>query len=71
MSMTPLGDWLTSKEAAELTGYNIQHIRRLARAGKVKTQKFGDIWMIGRVSLLTYLEEEGIAPELRRKKSKP
>ena len=69
MGMTPLGDWLTSKEAAALTGYNVQHVRRLARAGKVKTQKWGKEWMVDRASLLAYIETDGIGPEPKRKKT--
>jgi excisionase family DNA binding protein len=70
MIMAPLGDWLTTQEAADLTGYNVQHVRRLARAGKVITQKWGKDWMIDRKSLLVYIETEGIGPEPKRKKSK-
>ncbi len=69
MSMTPLGDWLTSKEAAALTGYNVQHVRRLARAGKVESKKWGRDWIINRQSILSYIETEGFGPEPKRKKT--
>ena len=58
-----LGDWLTVKEAAKLTGYDIQHVRRLARAGKIKCQKWGNAWMIDRLSLVNYIETEGRRPK--------
>ena len=53
--MSPLGDWLTTQEAAELVGYHPNHIRRLVRAGEVKSQRWGNALMINRESLLTYL----------------
>lgn len=69
--MTPLGDWLTVEEASQLTGYNKEQVRRLARAGKVKVQKWGAAWMIDRSSLLAYIENDGLGPQPKRKKSKP
>ena len=69
MSMTPINDWLTVEEASHLTGYNQEQVRRLARAGKVKTQKWGKEWMVDRASLLAYIETDGIGPEPKRKKT--
>ena len=31
--------WLTTQEAATLSGYDIQHVRRLAREGKIGAVK--------------------------------
>jgi len=50
-------DWITTAEAAKLTGYSRKHIIRLAESGKVKGQRFGDVWQIDRRSLLAYLKE--------------
>lgn len=50
-------DWITTNEAAELTGYERDHIRRLAASSRVKAQKFGRDWMINRVSLLAYVRK--------------
>jgi len=47
---------ITTKEAAELTGYTPEHIRRLVASGKVKGQRFGDVWQIDRRSLLAYVK---------------
>jgi len=47
-------DWLTTKQAAELTGYTTDHIRKLATAGKVKAQRWGRDWQIDHHSLLVY-----------------
>lgn len=65
--MAALGDWLTVEEAAQLTGYNPEQIRRLARAGRIQSQKFGIVWMILKPSLLAYLEEKGHGPQPKRK----
>lgn len=47
-------DWITTKEAAELTGYHRNHILRLLEAGKVKAQKWGIQWQVSRKSLMAY-----------------
>jgi excisionase family DNA binding protein len=60
--MSALGDWLTIREAAELTGYNQAHIRRLLRQGKIACQKFGVVWMVEKPDLLRYVAEEGRGP---------
>ncbi len=48
-------DWITSKEAIELSGYHIEHLRELAREGKIKAQKWQREWQISRSSLLGYI----------------
>lgn len=55
--MDELGDWLSSKEAAKLAGYSLNHIRRLIYAKKIVARKWGNAWMVGRLSLLEYLEQ--------------
>lgn len=47
-------DWITTKEAAELTGYTPKHVRRLVEAGRILGQRFGDVWQVSRSSLLSY-----------------
>jgi excisionase family DNA binding protein len=49
-----MADWITTKEAARLSGYHLDHIRRLIYAGKVKSQKWGRDWQVDRQSLLDY-----------------
>ena len=56
-------EWITTKEAVELTGYNPEHIRRLARRGKVKAKKWMRDWMIEKTSLLSYKVAEGRSPK--------
>jgi len=58
-------EWITTREAANLTGYNAEHLRRLARAGKVQARKFGVVWQVDRTSLLKYLETEGRGPRIK------
>lgn len=51
-----LPEWITVDEAADQSGYNPQHIRRLARAGKIGAEKKGRDWWIDRDKLRAYLE---------------
>lgn len=53
--MTNNDDWITVSQAAVLSGYNEEHIRRLLRDGSIGGQKFGIVWQVKRSSLLTYL----------------
>jgi excisionase family DNA binding protein len=46
--------WITTKEAAELTGYDPAHIRWLIRKNRIKGKKFGRDWMVERGALLVY-----------------
>ena len=48
-------DWITTAEAAQITGYHPVHIRRLAITGKINAQRFGRAWMVSRASLVAYL----------------
>ena len=49
-------EWLTTNQAAELTNYHPESIRRLARSGKIEAKLFGNSLAIKRTSLLAYLE---------------
>ncbi len=48
-------EWITTKEAAELSGYHVDHVRRLVLMGKLKAQKFGRDWQVSRASLLGHM----------------
>ena len=52
-----LEDCVTAEAAADLTGYNIQHIRRLAYAGKLEAIHVGRSWLIKIESIEAYLSE--------------
>lgn len=56
-------DLITTDEAARLTGYNLQHIRRLLREGIVQGKKWGRSWMVDKESLILYLKNEGRGPK--------
>ena len=47
-------EWLTTKQAAELSWYHPEYIRRLIRSGEIEAQKFGRDWMIERAAILAY-----------------
>jgi excisionase family DNA binding protein len=49
-------DWMTTAEAAEVSGYHPEHLRELIREGKISGRKFGPVWQIKRQSLLSYVE---------------
>ena len=50
-------DWITAEEAAELSGYHVNYIRRLMRQHKVNGRKAGLMWWVGRDSMRAYLEK--------------
>ena len=47
-------DWITSKEAAEISGYHLTHISWLIRKEHIKARKFGNVWQVDRRSLFAY-----------------
>jgi len=61
-------DWITTAVAAESSGYDPEHVRRLARAGKIEAKKMGARMEISKVSILKYRQDEGRKP---RRKQKP
>lgn len=59
-------EWITTQEAAELSGYHPDHLRRLIRAGMVKAKKFGIVWQVNRQSLLDYMAQAAQSEDKRR-----
>ena len=49
-------EWLTTAEAAELSGYHPEHLRELIREGKIEGRKFGIVWQVSKQSLIDYSE---------------
>lgn len=49
-------DWITTTEAAGLSGYHPERVRELIRGGQIEARKFGTIWQVSRNSLLAYLQ---------------
>ena len=50
-------DWITTKAAAELTGYDVTHVRWLIREDRIEGQKFGRDWMVNRKSIQNYTDK--------------
>ena len=48
--------WLDVDQAAELTGYALEHLRRLIRLGKLHAQKRQGRWFMAQSELLAYVE---------------
>ncbi len=49
-------DWITTTQAAELSGYHPERIRELIRDKKIEARKFGTVWQVSQSSLVTYLK---------------
>ena len=56
-------EWLTVNEAASLSGYHPEHIRRLVRQGAVEAKKFSIVWMVSKDSLLSYIRDQKKPPQ--------
>jgi excisionase family DNA binding protein len=50
-------EWITTSEAGRLTGYDVAHIRRLVREGRVRGMKFGRDWLVYLRSVQEYSDE--------------
>ncbi|MCB8923995.1 MAG: helix-turn-helix domain-containing protein [Ardenticatenaceae bacterium] len=61
-----IDDWITTREAVELSGYHPDHLRRLIREGTISARKFGIVWQVSRQSLETYLKEAKDSTDKRR-----
>ena len=59
-------EWITTAEAAGISGYHPEHVRWLIRQGRIRAIKFGIVWQIYRNSLLTYIEESAHSEDGRR-----
>jgi excisionase family DNA binding protein len=47
---------ITVQAAAEVSGYNIQYLRRILRSGTLKGCKIGQMWLIEADALEAYLK---------------
>ena len=55
-------NYLTSAEVAELLGYHVEHVRSMARAGKLGALQFGRQWVFPKGEVVKYkriVEEYG------------
>lgn len=53
-------EYVSVEEAAEITGYSEQYIRRLLRQGKVEATKKGYMWWVSLASLKEYKRQMDI-----------
>lgn len=49
-------EWLSVADAARLSGYHPEYIRRLIRDGVIEARKFSIVWQVRRKSLEDYVE---------------
>lgn len=50
-------EWITTQEAAELTGYSKDYFRKAILRGILKGVKRGRDWFLSRAEVLAYAEE--------------
>lgn len=65
-----MGDWITTDEAATLSGYDREYIRDLAREGKIKARKIATVWIVSRKSLEAHIRAAVELGEKRGPKGK-
>jgi excisionase family DNA binding protein len=63
-------DWLTTNEAVQISGYELDYIRKLVRAKKITGRKWGQSWQVSRKSLLEFLKSREQHGEKRGRKPK-
>lgn len=61
-------EWLTTNEAARLSGYELDYIRKLMRANLIQGRKWGQSWQVNRRSLLQFLKERDTLGKKRGRK---
>ena len=66
-----MDDWLTTYDAARVSGYNPDYIRQLIRSNKVVGRKWGPSWQVSRRSLETDIKHTENLGERRGAKPKP
>ena len=54
MTELALTEWVNTAEGAQLTGFSIDYVRRLARGGRIEARKVGRDWLIDCNSLLAF-----------------
>ncbi len=63
-------DWLTTYEAVQISGYELDYIRKLVRANKIVGRKWGQSWQVSRKSLEQFLKDREQQGEKRGRKHK-
>lgn len=60
-----MAEWISITEAAKISGYHKDTLRKLASQGKIKGRKFVTVWQIDRASLQAYLKRVEMMGEKR------
>lgn len=63
--------YLTTKQAAALSGYSGSWIRDLAKAGRIESKWTGTSWAINQSSLMTYVSGNAAVPSGHDLKKSP
>lgn len=63
-------EWLTTYEAARISNYELDYIRKLIRARKIVGRKWGQSWQVSRQSLLDFMQEREAQGQKRGRKPK-
>ncbi len=58
-------EWLTTEQAAKLSGYHANHLRRLLRDGDINGRKWGQAWQVSKQSLTDYISRAKEAGDKR------
>jgi len=53
-NVSMITEWVTTIEAASISGYHPEHIRELIRDKKIVAVKKGNAWWVDRASLIAY-----------------
>lgn len=62
--MAELEGWISTREGAELTGYNVKYLRYLISQGRILARKVARDWLVNRESLLAYkLRMDRLGPQ--------
>jgi lysylphosphatidylglycerol synthetase-like protein (DUF2156 family) len=59
-------DWITTQEAAELSGYHVNYLRRLIKRGDIEGRKVSIVVADNRQSLLDYMAQAEQSDDKRR-----
>ena len=65
ISLVVVNNHISAKDAAEISGYSLQYLRRLLRYGKLEGLKIGQVWLIEKTALEEYLEKSVQATDRR------
>jgi excisionase family DNA binding protein len=64
-------EFIPIRDAARLTGYTAEYIRRLARDNRVEHCKIGNIVLVRKEALLRHKQEQDAIRDLRKSEQSP